>query len=167
LGRSLPPDATQAVGVQRARPPAGVMVPGTYQSYAPPPPPPTRSGRRKVVRDVRSRHVVRRVDVWSVFKVSMVVYVCVLGVFLVAGTVLWNVAVHFGVITSVDKLVRSLFALGAFQLHPMTALAWTAAIAGALCFIGVLLNVLASVLYNLISDIIGGIQVTLVNDQDD
>jgi hypothetical protein len=119
-----------------------------------------------VVRDVHNRLVVRRVDVWSVFKVSFVFYLCVLVVMLVAGTVLWNVAEAFGVITTLEKLVRSLFALTSFQLHPLTALMWSGAVIGALCFIGLLFNILAAVLYNLISDVIGGIQVTVVGDQE-
>ena len=34
-----------------------------------------------------------------------------------------------------------------------------------LCFIGVLFNVFAAVLYNLISDVVGGIQVIVVSRQ--
>ncbi|MGH9106277.1 MAG: DUF3566 domain-containing protein [Acidimicrobiales bacterium] len=114
----------------------------------------------------RGRRVVRRVDVWSVAKVSIAFYLCVLIVVLVAGTVLWNVAAAFGVIDTLDKLIRSLFALTSFQLHPLVALEYGAAIGGALCLIGLLFNVLAAVLYNLISDIVGGAQVVVVSDQD-
>ncbi|HMK95969.1 MAG TPA: DUF3566 domain-containing protein [Acidimicrobiales bacterium] len=122
--------------------------------------------RRKVVRDVRYRHVVRRLHVWSVLKVSLLFYLCVLLVLLVAGAVLWDVASAAGVVRSLDKLVRSLFALSSFQLHPLTALAWGTAVMGGLCLIGVFINVLAAVLYNLISDIVGGVEVTVVNDQE-
>jgi Transmembrane domain of unknown function (DUF3566) len=146
--------------------PATRPVYGPPEAYAQPDVAPV-EGRRKLVRDVHHRRVVRRVDVWSVFKVSFVFYVCVLAVLLIAGTVLWNVARDNGVINQVDKLVRSLFALTSFQLHPTAVLVWAAAILGALCFIGVLFNVLATVLYNLISDVIGGIQVTVVDDRDD
>jgi Transmembrane domain of unknown function (DUF3566) len=86
-------------------------------------------------------------------------------VMLVAGTVLWNVAAAFGVVTDGEKLVRSLFALTTFTLHPITAFFWGSTIAGAVCFLGVLSNVLAAVLYNLISDVVGGVQVIVVSDQ--
>lgn len=99
-------------------------------------------------------------------KVSFVFYLCVLIVLVVAGTVLWNVAAAFGVITSIEKLVRSLFALTSFKLHPLTALIWGSAIGAVLCFIGVLANVLAATLYNLISDIVGGVQVFVVGDSE-
>ena len=128
---------------------------------------PVARGKRKqaVVRGVRSRRLIRRFDIWSVFKVSVIFYICVFVVMLVAGTVLWNVAAAFGVVTDGEKLVRSLFALNTFTLHPLTAFWWGSVIAGAACFIGVLSNVLAAVLYNLISDVVGGIQVVVVSDQ--
>jgi hypothetical protein len=122
--------------------------------------------RPKLILGTRNRRVVRRLDIWSVAKVSFVFYLCVLIVLLVAGTVLWNVAAAFGVITTFEKLVRSLFALTTFKVRPMAALAWGAAIGGALCFIGILLNVLAAILYNLISDIVGGLQVVVLSEED-
>ncbi len=120
---------------------------------------------KPVVRGVRSRRLVRRFDIWSVFKVSVIFYICVFVVMLVAGTVLWNVAAAFGVITDGEKLVRSLFALNTYTLHPIAAFLWGSVIAGAVCFLGVLANVLAAVLYNLISDVVGGVQVIVVSDQ--
>lgn len=119
-----------------------------------------------MAREARNRWVVRRVSVLSVLKLSAVFYGCVLVVMLVAGVVLWNVASAFGIINNADKLIRSLFALSSFQLHPLTALAWSAAIGGATCFLGVLFNVVAAVLYNLISEIVGGVQVFVVTDRD-
>ena len=118
-----------------------------------------------MVRDARTRRVIRRIDVLSVLKVSLIFYVCVFIMLMVAAVILWNVAVDFGVITSIDKSVRSLFALSSFQLHPMTALAWVSAVVGALCFLGLLFNVFATILFNLISDVVGGVQVRVIEDQ--
>ena len=96
---------------------------------------------------------------------SVVFYACVFIVMIIAGIALWNVAAAFGVITDGEKLVRSLFALNTFTLHPITALLWGAVVAGAICFLGVLFNVFAAVVYNLISDVAGGVQVMVVSDQ--
>ncbi|HYA44103.1 MAG TPA: DUF3566 domain-containing protein [Acidimicrobiales bacterium] len=104
-------------------------------------------------------------DTWTVFKVSLAFYACVLIVLLIAGAILWNVAAAFGVLDNFDKLVRSLFALTSFKLHPLTALAWGAVIGSVLCLLGTVLNVLAAVLYNLLSDVVGGIQVFVVDDR--
>jgi len=170
-GRVRPGEPTQAVGTRLRPPPGqGLAPPGSSPGrYGPPGPQAARSngkGRAKVVRDVRNRRLVRRVDVWSVLKVSFIFYLCVLVAMLAAGVVLWNVAAAFGVINTVDKLVRSLFALTSFRLHPLTALAWGSAIGGLFCFLGLLFNVAAAVLYNLISDVMGGIQVIVVGDED-
>jgi hypothetical protein len=122
---------------------------------------------RAPARDTRNRLVVRRVNAVSVFKVSAVFYFGVLVVMLIAGTVLWNVAAALGVIDDLDKAIRSLFALSTFKLHPLVALGWAAAIGGALCFLGVVVNVLAAIMYNLISDIVGGVKVTVAADKHD
>ncbi len=149
---------------QRPRPPAGpVRRDGPTADGAAPAAPITR--RQQIVRGVRSRRLVRRLDIWSVFKVSVVFYACVFIVMMIAGIALWNVAAAFGVITDGEKLVRSLFALTTFTLHPITALLWGAVIAGAICFLGVLFNVFAAVVYNLISDVAGGVQVIVISDQ--
>jgi hypothetical protein len=108
---------------------------------------------------------VRKVDTWTVLKVSLAFYCCVLVVLIVAGIVLWNVAAAFGVIDTFDKLVRSLFALTSFKIHPVTALIWGSAVGAALCLLGTLCNVLIAVLYNLISDVVGGVQFFVVEEQ--
>jgi ABC-type sugar transport system permease subunit len=149
---------------QRPRPPAGpVRRDGPTADGAEPAAPLKR--KQQIVRGVRSRRLVRRLDIWSVFRVSVVFYACVFIVMMIAGIALWNVAAAFGVITDGEKLVRSLFALTTFVLHPITALFWGAIIAGAICFLGVLFNVFAAVVYNLISDVAGGVQVVVVSDQ--
>jgi hypothetical protein len=125
-----------------------------------------RRGRRVLVRDVHSRRVIRKLDVWSVFKVSFIFYLCVLFVLVAAGVGIWNVAAAFGVITTVDKSIRSLFALKSFRLHPITALVWGSAVGAGLCLLGVVVNVVASVFYNLISDLVGGIQVISLSDRE-
>lgn len=165
--RQRPGDVTQ-IGPQRPRPPGA--PPGRQPQYAPQPPAPapatTRRGKKLLVRDVGTRRVIRRVDVWTVFKLSMIFYFCVLVMLVAAGVVLWNVAATFGVITSVDKLVRSLFALRSFKLHPESALIWGTAAGGALCLLGVVVNTVAVVFYNLLSDIVGGVQVVAVSDKE-
>jgi len=170
-GRGRPGETTQAVGLQRPRPPAGPMAPPGSTAPARrtpygPPVPVEGNGKPQSARVPVRRQVVRRVSVWSVLKVSLIFYLLVLAVLVIAGVALWNVASDFGVINSLDKLVRSLFALSSFTLRPLTALAWGTAVGGGLCFLGVLVNVVVALLYNLISDVVGGVRVTLTADKD-
>jgi Transmembrane domain of unknown function (DUF3566) len=130
-------------------------------------PAPAISNRRaRVVRDVHNRKLVRRLDVLSVFKVSLVFYICVFAVMMIAGTALWNVAAALGIIDTIERNVKSLFALTSFELRPITALVWGSVIGGCFCFLGTLFNVFAALVYNLISDVVGGLQLIVLGDED-
>lgn len=106
----------------------------------------------------------RRIDVWTVLKLSLLFYLCVLLVVLIAGIVLWNIASAFNVITSVQKFVRSIFDLQTFVLRPTVVLESAAAGGVVLALLGTGANVLAAVLYNLISDVVGGVQVIVLEE---
>lgn len=106
----------------------------------------------------------RKIDVWTVLKMSLIFYVCVLTVFLIAGVLLWNIAEFFNVITSVEKFVASLFDLASFTFRPTVVLESSAAAGGVLVLLGTGANVLAALLYNLISDVVGGVQFIVLED---
>jgi hypothetical protein len=132
---------------------------------------PVRGTRRphqkvRVVRGVRSKRLVRRIDVWTVFKVSLVFYLLALVALVVAGVIVWDVASAFGFIHSIEKSIRTLFSLKTFTLHPASTLKYGTAIGALLCLVGVLVNTLVAVTYNLISDLVGGIQVVVVTESD-
>jgi len=121
------------------------------------------SGAR-VVRGRRTRRVVRKIDVWTVFKMSLLFYLCVFLVLLIAGIVLWNIADAFNVIHVVEKFIRSLFDLSKFTFHPDVVLQ-SAALGGLiLVLMGTGANVLIAVLYNLISDVVGGVQFIVLEE---
>jgi hypothetical protein len=128
-----------------------------------------RSLRRQKVRIVRStssRRLVRRIDTWTVFKVSFVFYVLALIILVVAGIILWNVAEAFGTITSIQKSAKSLFDLSHFVIKPIPLLEYTAGGGAILCILGTVVNTVVALLYNLISDVVGGVQVVVVAEPD-
>jgi hypothetical protein len=128
-----------------------------------------RSLRRQKVRIVRStssRRLVRRIDTWTVFKVSFVFYVLALIILVVAGIILWNVAEAFGTITSIQKSAKSLFDLSHFVIKPIPLLEYTTGGGAILCILGTVVNTVVALLYNLISDVIGGVQVVVVTEPD-
>jgi len=122
--------------------------------------------RIQVVRGRRSRRIVRRVDTWTVAKVSMMFYLCALLVIVIAGIILWNLASAFGIIHSIDRSIRSLFAYQSFTLHAGAVLEYTVAAGFLLAIVGTIINTLAATVYNLISDVIGGVQVVVVADDE-
>ncbi len=160
-------------GVITVPPGARAPVPPAGPPSRPPvplAPPPTgrranRRGRR-VVQGRRSRRVVRRIDSWTVLKLSFVFYICVALVVLVAGVALWNIAAALNVIGNIEKFIRQLFDLQTFRLRSGVILAWSGVGAGVLVLLGTGINVLVAVLYNLISDVVGGVQVIVLEEQD-
>jgi hypothetical protein len=148
--------------------------PGAAGVYADPTPAqpatpdgPKRQFRRQKVRVLRStssRRLVRRIDTWTVFKVSLFFYLLGLAIFVVAGVILWNVASTFGTITSIQKSIKTLFVLNSFVLKPKPLLEYTTAGGGVLVILGTLVNTTAALLYNLISDVIGGVQIVVVTE---
>jgi hypothetical protein len=154
-------------GTQTIRPGGGaVTVPGGLVGTQLPVGPATaaQDGRLRVVRGRRTRRVVRRIDVWTVFKMSLLFYVCVFLVFMIAGIILWNIAESFNVITSVEKFIKSLFDLQSFTFRPMVVLQSSALGGAALVLLGTGANVLAALLYNLISDVVGGVQFIVLEE---
>ena len=118
----------------------------------------------RVVTGRRTRRVVRKIDVWTVLKMSILFYLCVFLVFMVAGVVLWNIADAFNVIKSVEKFIRSIFDLQKFTFRPSAVLQSAVLGGGVLVLLATGANVLAALLYNLISDVVGGVQFIVLED---
>jgi hypothetical protein len=112
----------------------------------------------------RTRRVVRKIDVWTVLKMSILFYLCVFLVFMVAGITLWNIADAFNVIASVEKFVRSIFDLQKFTFQASAVLQSSLLGGGVLVLLATGANVLAALLYNLISDVVGGVQFIVLEE---
>ena len=111
------------------------------------------------------RRVVRSVDTWTVLRVSFLFYVCVLLVFLIAGSLLWLVASTFGIVHNVEKFIGKLFDLNSFRFRAWSILLGSTLGGMVVVLLGTGANVLAALLYNLISDVVGGVEITVVEEQ--
>ena len=130
----------------------------------------------------RVRRVIRKVDPWTVLRFSVLFYLSILLVVLVAGFALWEVASATGVRDNAENFVGELVGAG-----PATDAAGAAqstansqnnnyrfrggrileasALGGlVLVVVGTGANVLLVVLYNLISDVVGGVEVTVLEE---
>ena len=112
----------------------------------------------------RVRRVIRSIDTWSVLKLSLLFYLSLLVTFLVAGVILWQVAAAAGFTNNLAKLIRSLFDLTSYKFHGKVIFRNAAIGGGVLAVFGSFLNALMCVLYNLISDVVGGISVVLMGE---
>ena len=127
-----------------------------------------RWGRRRVtvVRTRVDRRLVRRIDTWTVFKMSFFFYLLLLVIVLVAGIVTWFVAQRIGFIGDIQKSVRSLADDRTFILHGGPVFEYAALAGVVLAVAGTLLNTIGAMLYNLLSDLVGGVQTIVVTEPD-
>ena len=119
-------------------------------------------GRRPRVRKVT--RVVRHVDPWSVFKVAVVFNLVLYFVLLTAGVLLWNVAYATGTIDNLERFFES-FGWSEFEFDggAIYHSAWIAGLFGVVGLTGA--AVLAATLFNLITDLVGGIRMTVLEEE--
>lgn len=125
-------------------------------------PAPRVSGRRARVR--RVTRVVRHVDPWSVFKVAAVFNAVFYGITLTAGVLLWNVAYATGTVDNVERFMES-FGWSDFEFNGSEIFhnAW---IGGLFVIVGLTgLAVLAATMFNLITDLVGGVRMTVLEEE--
>jgi hypothetical protein len=135
-----------------------------------PPPRAERDSRGGQARGVRrltrpkarqARVMIRKVGPWSVLKLSVLFYLCIMTVIMGSLIILYGVLDAIGALDSVTRLIRDLFADQTFEIHGDWLFSRGVMIGLAMVVLWSLINLFVAFLYNLISDIVGGIEVTL------
>jgi hypothetical protein len=116
--------------------------------------PPPRTARRRVT--------LHRIHPWSVLKLSLIFYFCMLLVVMVGLAMFWSIVIRLGVIQALqeeaDKFGAAVSVNGGnlarlvFLIGLVNVVLWSA------------INVFMAFLYNLIADLVGGFRVTLSED---
>jgi Transmembrane domain of unknown function (DUF3566) len=133
---------------------------------APPSTAPGKGRRRKAKPRVRRvTRVIRRVDTWSVMKVALGFYITGVIIFLVAGVLLWSVMVQTGTIDNLENFISQLFALDSFSLKGEQLLRGYAVLSAVFVTALLGITVAATVFFNLLSDVTGGIRVTVLEEE--
>ncbi len=116
-------------------------------------------------RKVRKVHrVVRHLDVWSVAKVATIFAACGYVVGMISGYLLWQAADRVGTIDGIEGFFEDAGGYDRFELLGDVVFR-AAAIAGfLLAGLVVFVVVLAALLFNLISDLTGGIRLTVIDE---
>jgi uncharacterized membrane protein len=110
-----------------------------------------------------TRVVLRRLDPWTVLKLSVVYYLALFAVLLVAGTLLWAGASAVGVIGNIESFMVDI-GFEDFRFIPSKLLGGLALGGLILVVAGTVANVLLTALFNLMSDVVGGLKLTLQED---
>jgi hypothetical protein len=123
----------------------------------------------------RIRVQIRRVNPWSVLKFSLVFYVCLLLVVLVGMVILYAILSSLGIIDTFEELLTSIWGPGGgdiaigpndavtpFQINPAYLFRVLFLIGTISTALWAAFTMFIALLYNLIADLVGGIEVTLV-----
>lgn len=158
-----PTPASEGRTTARVQAPQDTSTAQTGEVTQPRARPPASRPHRPVRRPVRRRATVRKVDPWSVLKLSLLFYFCALLVVMLALTVFWAVVNQLGL---VDRLLAFLadlqlvveirggmIARAVFLIGLLNVILWSG------------INVFLAFLYNLIADLAGGLRFTLVEEE--
>ncbi|MEY3806509.1 MAG: hypothetical protein RIR69_1321 [Actinomycetota bacterium] len=117
--------------------------------------------RRRVRRVSR---IIRDVDAWSVFKVGLIFHAALYVVVLLTGVLLWNVGSATGTIDNVESFMESFgwdsFTFKGAELFQSVAVFGIFGILG-----GTGIWVLGALVFNLITELVGGIRVTVLEEE--
>jgi Transmembrane domain of unknown function (DUF3566) len=184
IGPEVDPNGTKpgSAGVHKAR--GARRFAGRVRSRRAPKP--------KARRGLRVRQRLWSFDPWSVFKLSVLFYICVCLIVVVAGTLLWNVGRSVGTIDDVENFITRMGAygtctlkaevpagtpfeqdddcaddevlVGGYQFDDGTIFRAAAIGGGILVVAGSIGNVLLVALLNLLNELTGGLRYTVVKE---
>jgi hypothetical protein len=174
----LPPLVPEAMTAGMATATAERATDQPWPSTVVRPPAETRLPRRGIR---RTRVEVRRVGPFSVLKFSLIFYFCVFLVLYLALAIIWAILSASGVIDSLEQLLGTIFPSGTgisptgqvstggappIQIDTGQVFTWLFFAGCVGVVIWSVINVFIAVMYNLISDIVGGVEVTLADRRD-
>ncbi len=121
-----------------------------------------RTGR---VRSRKVRRVVRHIDPWSVLTFSVLFFLCLFAALLLASVLVWNAAVAAGTIENIESFIREIGDYQTYEINGDVVFRAAMVIAGIFTLAASVMVVLLVVVFNLISDLVGGIRVTVVEEE--
>lgn len=158
-------DATAVtVAPEPTSPPAADPVEAPNPTPAPVPVAHAPAGRRR--RGRRVKRVVRRIDLWSVLKLSLVVYTCLYAAILATLAALWGIAYSSGTIDNLQSFLADV-GLDNFTFYGNQMFRAAAAVGAVGVMAGTVVTVLATALVNVISEITGGIRLVVIEEDVD
>ena len=112
----------------------------------------------------RVSRVIRDIDPWSVFKVGLVFHLVLYFVVLISLVLLWSVAESTGTIENIENFMES-FGWESFSFDGWALFnnLWVLGLFVVVLFTG--LWVLIATIFNLITDLVGGVRVTVLEEE--
>jgi Transmembrane domain of unknown function (DUF3566) len=138
---------------------------------APEPSPPAIPRRRAKEAPRRSRVIVRHVDPLSVLKFSLLFYFCMMLVVMFAFMILYWIMGLTGVLDSLGRILQNagfgpLVGKGTFRFNSVWIFERLFLIGAISVVVWSLVNLFVALLYNLVSDVVGGVSITLTEKRE-
>ena len=106
---------------------------------------------------------VRRIDLWSVLKLAIVLYTCLYGAVLAAVALLWGVAYSSGQVAKLESFLADV-GLENYRFYGDQMFRAVMAIGAVGVLAATLVTVLTAALVNVVSEITGGIRVVVIEE---
>jgi Transmembrane domain of unknown function (DUF3566) len=120
--------------------------------------------RGRIRRGVRVRRVVRRLELWSVFKIGLLFHLISGIMSLAVGIGLWTVAAKAGLLEKLASFLGDLLGTTNFQINGGLILEAALPIVGALVVVNVVATVVLAFVYNMLSGIFGGLVLSVLQE---
>ncbi len=111
------------------------------------------------------RRLIRHVDPWSVLKASLLFFLSLWLVFMIAAVIVWAVARGSGTVAKVETFVQSNLSVTDWKLNGDFLFRQFGLVGLILTFASTVAATIATLVFNLISDIIGGVWVTVIEEE--
>lgn len=119
--------------------------------------------RRYEARKVR--RLVRHIDPWSMLKLALLMSLCIWVVVMIASVIVWSVANSTGALESLERFFNESLQLEDFELSGDVLFRQFGLISLLFALGGTATVVVATLVFNLISDIIGGVWVSVIEEE--
>lgn len=121
--------------------------------------------RRQRFEARKVRRLIRHVDPWSMLKLSLLLGLCMWLILMIASVIMWTVARNAGTIASIENFVNSSLSLQDWRLDGDFIFRQFGLITLLLALGFAAATVIASLVFNLVSDIIGGVWVSVIEEE--
>lgn len=122
------------------------------------------TGRKRRFEARRVHRIIRHIDPWSVLKLSLVFFLCIWVIFMVAIVIVWSIAQSSGTIGKIEDLLAELDITNSgfdgtfiFRQYGLFGLV--------MVFASTIATTVGSIVFNLVSDLIGGIWITVIEEE--
>lgn len=121
--------------------------------------------RRQRFEARKVRRLIRHIDPWSVLKLAVLLGLCMWVIGMIAAVIIWSVANNTGALVSLEKFVNENLQVQDFKLtgDVLFRQFGLVSLLGMLGFAAA--AVVATLVFNLISDIIGGVWVSVIEEE--